>query len=214
MDRDRKGITSLSFPRRKTLVLLSSLLTGRSRRFAFVHARTSAPTGETALATSCTLVTVRCPFCRENDDKVVDSRAGEDGAAIRRRRECLACGRRFTTYERVDEHGLVVRKRDGTQEPFDRDKLRDGIERAASGRLDEHALDALATEVEEQLRAEGGEIGSDRIGVTVLEQLRGLDHVAYLRFASVYKGFEDLADFEREVVELQKTTEPKRRLPN
>ena len=157
---------------------------------------------------------VRCPFCRENDDKVVDSRVGEDGAAIRRRRECLACGRRFTTYERVDEHGLVVVKRDGTREPFDREKLRDGLERAASGRLDEHALDALATEIEEQLRAAGGEVGSDRIGVTVLEHLRGLDHVAYLRFASVYKGFEDLADFEREVVELQKTTEPKRRLPS
>jgi len=157
---------------------------------------------------------VRCPFCRENDDKVVDSRVGEDGAAIRRRRECLACGKRFTTYERIDEHGLVVVKRDGTREPFEREKLRNGIERAASGRLDDHALDALASGVEEQLREEGGEIGSDRIGVTVLEQLRGLDHVAYLRFASVYKGFEDLADFEREVVELQKTTEPKRRLPS
>jgi len=154
---------------------------------------------------------MRCPSCRENDDKVVDSRTGEDGAAIRRRRECLACGRRFTTYERLDEHGLIVRKRDDTREPFDRDKLRDGLQRAGAGRLDEHALDALATEVEEQLRAEGGEVGSDRIGVTVLEQLRGLDHVAYLRFASVYKGFEDLADFEREVVELQKTTEPKQR---
>jgi len=160
------------------------------------------------------VLTVRCPFCRENDDKVVDSRAGEDGAAIRRRRECLACGRRFTTYERLDEHGLVVRKRDGTQEPFERDKLRDGIERAATGRLDDHTLDAVASEIEEQLRAEGGDVGSDRIGVTVLDRLRGLDHVAYLRFASVYKGFEDLADFEREVVELQKTTEPKRRLPN
>ena len=173
-----------------------------------------APGTGIGLAAGCTVTTVRCPFCRENDDKVVDSRAGEEGAAIRRRRECLACGRRFTTYERIDEHGLVVRKRDGTSELFDRDKLRDGIERAASGRLDEHALDALATEVEEQLRADGGEVRSDRIGVTVLEQLRGLDHVAYLRFASVYKGFEDLADFEREVVELQKTTAPKRRLPN
>jgi transcriptional repressor NrdR len=157
---------------------------------------------------------VRCPFCRENDDKVVDSRVGEDGGAIRRRRECLACGKRFTTYERIDEHGLVVVKRDGTREPFEREKLRSGLERAASGRLDDHALDALAGEVEEQLRTEGGEIGSDRIGVTVLEQRRGLDHVAYLRFASVYKGFEDLADFEREVGELQKTTEPKRRLPS
>ena len=157
---------------------------------------------------------MRCPYCRENDDKVVDSRVGEDGAAIRRRRECLACGKRFTTYERIDEHGLVVVKRDGTREPFEREKLRSGLERAASGRLDDHALDALVSGVEEQLRTEGGEIGSDRIGVTVLEHLRGLDHVAYLRFASVYKGFEDLADFEREVVELQKTTEPKRRLPS
>jgi transcriptional repressor NrdR len=157
---------------------------------------------------------VRCPFCRENDDKVVDSRVGEDGAAIRRRRECLACGRRFTTYERIDELGVVVRKRDGTREPFDRQKLRNGIEHAATGRLDEPSIDGLANAIEEQLRTEGGEVGSDRIGVIVLERLRGLDHVAYLRFASVYKGFEDLADFEREVVELQKTTEPKRRLPS
>ncbi len=155
---------------------------------------------------------VRCPSCRENDDKVVDSRLGEEGASIRRRRECLACGRRFTTYERIDEQGLVVLKRDGTREPFDRAKLRAGLERAATGRLDAHTLDALAADIEEHLRSETGEVGSDRIGVTVLERLRALDPVAYLRFASVYKGFEDLEDFEREVVELQKTTEPKRRL--
>ena len=160
------------------------------------------------------MTAVRCPFCRENDDKVVDSRVGEDGAAIRRRRECLACGRRFTTYERIEELGVVVGKRDGTREPFDRRKLRAGIEHAATGRLDEHSIDELTNQIEEQLRAEGGDVGSDRIGVIVLERLRSLDHVAYLRFASVYKGFEDLADFEREVVELQKTTEPKRRLPS
>ena len=136
------------------------------------------------------MLTVRCPYCRENDDKVVDSRTGEDGAAIRRRRECLACGRRFTTYERLDEHGLVVRKRDDTREPFDRDKLRDGLERAGvRPARTEHALDALATEIEEQLRAEGGEIGSDRIGVTVLEQLRGLDHVAYSAVRVGVQGF-------------------------
>ena len=109
---------------------------------------------------------------------------------------------------------MIVRKRDGTHEPFDREKLSNGLEHAATGRLDEHAIETLAAEIEEQQRTEGGEVGSDRIGVTVLERLRALDHVAYLRFASVYKGFEDLADFEREVVELQKTTEPKRRLPN
>jgi transcriptional repressor NrdR len=216
-DRDRKGITSLSFVSRKTLPEPSLLFTGRSRRFALVHVCTSDPHlahREISPPEGDTVATVRCPFCRENDDKVVDSRAGEDGAAIRRRRECLACGRRFTTYERIDELGVMVRKRDGTQEPFDREKLRNGIEHAATGRFDEHAIEALAAEIEEQLRTEGGEIGSDRIGVTVLERLRGLDHVAYLRFASVYKGFEDLADFEREVVELQKTTEPKRRPPN
>src|SRR5271167_4147775 len=101
---------------------------------------------------------VRCPVCASVDDKVVDSRLAEDGGAIRRRRECLACGRRFTTYERLDDHGLVVRKRDGTQEPFDRDKLRDGIERAATGRLDEHTLDAVAIEIEELLRTEGSDV--------------------------------------------------------
>src|SRR5690349_13330431 len=175
-DRDRKGITSLSFGARKVGRRASGLLTGHSRKLPLVHACTrerARPHGpgspELPPSEGGTVTPVRCPFCRENDDKVVDSRAGEDGAAIRRRRECLACGKRFTTYERIDEHGLVVVKRDGTREPFERDKLRSGLERAASGRLDDHALDALASGVEEQLRAEGGEIGSDRIGVTVLE---------------------------------------------
>jgi transcriptional repressor NrdR len=154
---------------------------------------------------------VRCPYCRANDDKVVDSRVADDAAAIRRRRECLACGRRFTTYERVEEVPLLVVKRSGASEPFDAGKLRSGIERAATGRLDDAAIDRLVADVEEELRALGGEVGSDRVGVAVLEHLRALDHVAYLRFASVYKGFEDLADFEREVGELQKTTAPKQR---
>jgi len=154
---------------------------------------------------------VRCPYCRENDDKVVDSRVADDGGAIRRRRECLACGRRYTTYERVDEVGLLVVKRSGEIEPFDRAKLRAGVERAATNRLDTATVDAIVGEVEEELRTQGGEVGSERVGLAVLERLRSLDHVAYLRFASVYKGFEDLADFEREVVELQKTTAPKQR---
>ena len=155
---------------------------------------------------------MRCPYCRENDDKVVDSRVAEDAAAIRRRRECLACGRRFTTYERVEDVPVLVHKRSGVTEPFDRAKVRAGIERAASGRLDEPTIEAIVTAVDEELRAEGTDtIGSERVGLAVLEKLRVLDPVAYLRFASVYKGFEDLADFEREVGELQKTTEPKRR---
>jgi transcriptional repressor NrdR len=154
---------------------------------------------------------VRCPYCRANDDKVVDSRLSEEAIAIRRRRECLACGRRFTTYERVEEAPLIVGKRGGATEPFDAAKLRSGIERSASGRLDRTTVDQLVADVEEELRAVGGEVASDRVGMAVLERLRALDHVAYLRFASVYKGFEDLADFEREVGELQKTTEPKQR---
>jgi transcriptional repressor NrdR len=154
---------------------------------------------------------VRCPYCHENDDKVVDSRVADDGGAIRRRRECLACGRRYTTYERVEDVALLVHKRSGAVEPFDRAKLRAGVERAATNRLDTAALDAIVADVEEELRSVGGEVASDRVGVAVLERLRNLDHVAYLRFASVYKGFEDLADFEREVGELQKTTAPKQR---
>jgi transcriptional repressor NrdR len=154
---------------------------------------------------------VRCPYCRANDDKVVDSRLAEDAIAIRRRRECLACGRRYTTYERVEEVAVLVRKRSGLTEPFDRATLRAGIEHAGTGRLDAATIDAVVTQVEEELRAEGGEVASDRVGVAVLEQLRGLDPVAYLRFASVYKGFEELADFEREVGELQKLTAPKHR---
>ena len=87
---------------------------------------------------------MRCPYCRENDDKVVDSRVADEGGAIRRRRECLACGRRYTTYERIEEVGIVVRKRDGTSEPFDRLKLRAGVERAATNRLDPGTIDTLA----------------------------------------------------------------------
>src|SRR3954470_17177886 len=154
---------------------------------------------------------MRCPYCRENDDKVVDSRLAEEAVAIRRRRECLACGRRFTTYERVEDVAVLVRKRSGESEPFDRAKLRAGIAYAGTGRLDDETIDVVVVAVEEELRAEGGEISSDRVGRAILERLRGLDHVAYLRFASVYKGFEDLEDFEREVVELQKTTAPKQR---
>ena len=154
---------------------------------------------------------MRCPYCRENDDKVVDSRTADEGASIRRRRECLVCGRRYTTYERIEEFALVVRKRSGETEPFDRAKLRAGLAQAATGRLDDATLDDVVAGIEEDLRGLGAEIASDRVGVAVLERLRTLDHVAYLRFASVYKGFEDLSDFEREVGELQKTTEPKRK---
>jgi transcriptional repressor NrdR len=155
---------------------------------------------------------VRCPYCQGLDDKVVDSRLADDGAAIRRRRECLACGRRFTTYERLEEVPVVVVKRSGAREPFDRQKLAAGIGRAVTNRpIEDGAVDVIAAEIEEQAREEGPEVASERLGVAVLERLRLLDDVAYLRFASVYKEFENLDDFEREVGELQKTTAPKRR---
>ena len=153
---------------------------------------------------------MRCPYCRTNDDTVVDSRPGDDGAAIRRRRECLACGRRYTTFERVEDVPLMVRKRSGSVEPFDRAKLQSGIERAATGRIDGETVAAITETIEEELRSRGAEVPSDQVGVAVLEHLRALDDVAYLRFASVYKGFEGIEDFQREVVELRKTTAPKR----
>jgi transcriptional repressor NrdR len=143
---------------------------------------------------------VRCPACSSIEDKVVDSRTADDGAAIRRRRECLECGRRFTTYERLEESPLVVLKRSGGREPFARDKVAAGVRAAAKNRpVSPGQVDTLVAEVEEALRLEGPELTSARIGATVLDRLRALDQVAYLRFASVYKGFEDPGDFEREV---------------
>ena len=142
---------------------------------------------------------MRCPACTSVDDKVVDSRLADDGAAIRRRRECLACGRRFTTYERLDEVPLVVLKRSGAREPFDRAKVVAGMRSAAKNRpVSVDQLDALAVEVEEAVRMEGAQVTSAAIGQEVLTRLRRLDEVAYLRFASVYKGFEAAGDFQRE----------------
>ncbi|HXX91943.1 MAG TPA: transcriptional regulator NrdR [Acidimicrobiales bacterium] len=155
---------------------------------------------------------MRCPWCQSLDDKVVDSRLAEEGGAIRRRRECLSCGRRYTTYERLEEAPLWVLKRGGEREPFDRAKLVAGVRAATKNRpVTEEQLEELAQQVEDALRGEGAELTSEQIGRAVLERLRDLDEVAYLRFASVYKGFEDVGDFEREVGLLTKTTEPKRR---
>ena len=153
---------------------------------------------------------MRCPFCSADDDKVVDSRPADDAASVRRRRECLACGKRYTTYERVEELPLVVVKRSGATVPFDPQKLRAGIEHAAAGSaIDEGAIDALAHEVEERARSAGPQVRSETIGLAVLEGLRHLDLVSYMRFASVYKGFDNVEDFERELSELQKSTAPK-----
>jgi len=153
---------------------------------------------------------VRCPYCQADDDKVVDSRPADDGASVRRRRECVGCGRRFTTHERVVELPLMVVKRSGLKEPFERAKLVGGVERAVAGSaVGEVEVATMGADIEEEARAAGPEVSSDWLGLAVLERLRVLDEVSYVRFASVYKGFEAVADFEREVVELRKTTAPK-----
>ena len=156
-----------------------------------------------------TVDSVRCPNCASLDDKVVDSRLADEGVAIRRRRECLGCGRRFTTFERVEEVGLVVVKRSGIREPFRRAKVVAGVRSAAKNRpVSVEQLEGLAADVEEVLRLEGSEVSSARVGAVVLERLRALDEVAYVRFASVYKGFDDPGDFEREVLALAQSEPP------
>jgi len=142
----------------------------------------------------------------------VDSRQAEDGDAIRRRRECLGCGRRFSTLERIQEVPLWVVKRTGLREPFDRAKVIEGVRAACKNRpVSDEQMEELAQGVEDVLRAETTEPSSQQVGLAVLERLKDLDDVAYLRFASVYKGFEDITDFQREVGLLTKTTEPKRK---
>ena len=154
---------------------------------------------------------MRCPRCSSPDDKVVDSRSADDGSAIRRRRECLACGSRFTTYERLEEVPFVVVKRSGQRQPFDRAKVVAGIGAAAKNRpVTAVEIEAIAADVEESLRIVGSDVSSEQVGVAVLERLRALDEVVYLRFASVYKDFSAAGDFEREAGLLKKSTEPKR----
>lgn len=145
---------------------------------------------------------VHCPFCRHPDTRVIDSRSTDDGAAIRRRRTCPECGRRFTTQETVL---LMVSKRSGVTEPFSRDKVVAGVRRACQGRpVSEDSLAQLGQRVEEVIRAKGAaEIPSNEVGLAILGPLRDLDEVAYLRFASVYRGFESLADFEAEISQLK-----------
>ncbi len=146
---------------------------------------------------------------------MVDSRQADDGTSIRRRRACLGCRRRFTTFERLDEVPLLVVKRSGDREPFDRTKVITGLLAATKGRpVDVDQLEELASSVEEALRSDGTDVASNEVGLAVLERLRELDVVAAVRFASVYKEFDDLADFERELTELThsaltKSTQPK-----
>ena len=150
---------------------------------------------------------MRCPYCRSRDSRVVDSREAGDGDAIRRRRACPSCGRRFTT---VEEMALAVVKRSGVTEPFSRTKVVAGVRKACQGRpVDEDALAQLAQHVEDALRASGAaEVPAHEVGLAILAPLRELDEVAYLRFASVYRNFESLTDFESEISALRASHAP------
>ncbi len=153
---------------------------------------------------------MRCPTCGADDDKVVDSRPADSGGAIRRRRECLTCNERFSTMERPILPPLDVRKRSGTVRPFDPEKVRLGIDRASNGRLDDDVVGDAAAAVERGLRSLGTRVvTSEQVGLEVLTQLRDLDPVAYVRFASVYKNFEGPEDFEQELSALLKDDPPK-----
>ena len=143
------------------------------------------------------MATMKCPFCRVDNDRVIDSRACQDGFSIRRRRECLACKRRYTTYERIEEAAIKVVKKDGSRVPFCREKIKSGLERACwkrpiSDKEVERAVSAIENDVFSTFE---NEIESRRLGEIVMDHLRDLDQVAFVRFASVYRQFEDAGDF-------------------
>ena len=144
---------------------------------------------------------MRCPFCGDQDSKVVDSRHSEDGNSIRRRRECIACQRRFTTYEIVESLPIIVVKRDGTRQNFDRNKILNSMIRAFDKRkVDLDDLERLTTEIEQAIQNSlEREISTDRLGEMVMERIKPMDEVAYIRFASVYRRFQDVSSFVREV---------------
>ena len=153
---------------------------------------------------------MKCPYCRADDTRVIDSRELASGNAIRRRRECTTCGRRFTTYERIEGAGLMVVKKDGRRQEFDPAKLRQKLRVALTKRpVGEDQIDALLQRVEADLLALGTpEVASSAIGESVLRELKQLDEVAYIRFASVYRQFTDLAEFQREVEDLRERPAP------
>jgi transcriptional repressor NrdR len=149
---------------------------------------------------------VQCPFCGSLDDRVIDSRQSRDGSEIRRRRECEGCGRRFTTYERIEEARPMVVKADGRREPFDRNKIERGLTRAAAKRpVPVEALQELAEKVESEICELGvKEVHSRDIGALVLPRLKALDEISYVRFASIYRDFRDIDEFERELADLRR----------
>ena len=149
---------------------------------------------------------MKCPFCGDQESKVVDSRHSEDGLSIRRRRECLACQRRFTTYEVVESLPIIVIKRDGSRQAFDRDKIIKSMVRAFDKRqVETYQLDEIATSIEQSIQNSlDREISTDRIGAMVMERIKPLDEVAYIRFASVYRRFQNVNEFISEIKDFLK----------
>jgi len=156
------------------------------------------------LSHSICVIIMKCPFCQEIEDKVLESREVDDGKVIRRRRECQSCRGRFTSYERLEEKPTLVIKRDGRREQFAREKIRKGILRACEKRpVPVEAVEAMVDDIEREIHREGGrEVMSSKIGELVMEKLQNTDKVAYIRFASVYRKFEDLSEFIKEVKEI------------
>lgn len=148
---------------------------------------------------------MKCPYCHYGDSRVVDSRSADDGATIRRRRECNQCGKRFTTYEAVEKMPLMVVKRDGRREPFDRNKILNGIIRSCDKRdISMERITEFANSIERDIRnTMAQEVGSDKIGELLMERLKDFDEVAYIRFASVYRRFADISNFLEELKGLQ-----------
>ncbi|MFM2082081.1 MAG: NrdR family transcriptional regulator [Verrucomicrobiota bacterium] len=146
-----------------------------------------------------------CPKCRSVDDKVIDSRSSREGATIRRRRECLKCAHRFTTYEEIEHEGLMVTKRDGRREEFSRDKLFSGLKKACQKRpISPQAIEAVLDKIVEEISNKfESEVPGAAIGECVMRELRGLDDVAYVRFASVYRRFQEATDFVQEIKKLE-----------
>lgn len=144
---------------------------------------------------------MKCPFCTDTENKVIDSRLSKEGYVIRRRRECLACNRRFTTYERIEEIPLMIIKKDGRREEFNRDKIRTGITKACEKRnISMNSIEDFLDELEQELRETGKkEISSSVVGERVINRLHDLDEIAYVRFASVYREFKDVNDFVQEL---------------
>jgi len=152
---------------------------------------------------------MRCPFCAHEDSQVKDSRPSEDGAAIRRRRQCEACGQRFTTFERVQLRELIVIKKDGKREPFDRAKLERAIGHATRKRdIPAEKIDRLISGIQRRLETQGDEVSSARIGEAVMAGLKAIDHVAYIRFASIYKDFSEPGDFAEIAERVEKESIP------